>query len=170
MKLQQGMVLVTSLIICLLLSILIFSSMGDISLENKLMSSFINKKNLFYRVEKKSQDIIYNFKNHQKCISDEQDINYYFDLKLPFKCMEEKNNINLSYVIEDLGVFPCLKIKVHQQLFSSHLYRINLKSNLEKQQVSLQIVFAEQNEDTQNSCESLLINTINLGKLSWRIV
>lgn len=79
-------------------------------------------------------------------------------------CTLEIGNGTYRYVIEDLGIYPCLIYEVNQQEFATAHYRISVLQLNDKKQAFLQIRYL-------NAQEGVCVGNkrrVNIGVTSWR--
>jgi hypothetical protein len=80
-------------------------------------------------------------------------------------CALRENNLHYDYLIDDLGIYPCLKIMWNNEIHSSHHWLITVASSPPRRQVA-QLRIAKPINDV--ACELIEPRQIFTGIISWR--
>jgi hypothetical protein len=151
-----------------LLALLVLSQLQALVLEYKLLNSFQDKQQAFWRLETAGAKLILQsgFEPMNHCVLKEQDPNHVIQLLNNKKgCVFEEEGQQFYYFIEDLGVFPCLQLKSDNRLYSTRHFRLSLKAN-QGHKAILQLRFARL--ATLVQCEKKFPDRGGVGLLSWR--
>lgn len=92
----------------------------------------------------------------------------FLQLKNPNACVVHKNNQSYAYWVEDLGVQPCLLVVDHDQLWSTHHWRLSAGVVKERfQAIQIQVAIPEKNMRCEPPANWRVIQS---GIQSWRTV
>lgn len=166
-----------ALLLCLLMSFVIaFSLMVELlngRLEEKNIALMRQENQLLYNIENHMLNWIKNSDEYQHYLFSANTPNYYPEQLLQKNIvgyMEQKNNIQMNAITEDLGFLPCMKIQTEKVLQDVHFYRMSvLGENSSGLFYLLQTVFAVPEINTLDTCPDKLFKKIQAGKQSWRI-
>lgn len=127
-KQQIGIVLLTTMIMMSLLSVLMLSLMQSVLLYAKVSNQIVLTHKLFYQLEAAAQALI-SSSAPPDCILTGEDPNHIIDLLLHQKgCYFVHNEQSYSYLIDDLGLYPCLRMLYKSHTYSSHHWLITIVS------------------------------------------
>jgi hypothetical protein len=166
-----------ALLLCLLMSFVIaFSLMVELlngRLEEKNIALMRQENQLLYNIENHMLNWIKNSDGYKHSLFSVNTPNYYPEQLLQKNIvgyMEQKNNIQMNAITEDLGFLPCMKIQTEKVLQDVHFYRMSvLGENSSGLFYLLQTVFAVPEINTLDTCPDKLFKKIQAGKQSWRI-
>ncbi|MDF1684234.1 MAG: hypothetical protein P1U36_06210 [Legionellaceae bacterium] len=163
---SQGMILLTTLIMLALIASLLFSMMRGTWIYQKLVRQTRASHEAFYDLEAAASHLEKSgLKNIPKsCIKKTNDLNQPLSiLRSEQGCVLRYKNQVYYYVIADLGVFTCLKIKAQ----ASHHWSLAITaSELGHEILSLRI--AQPAGKRKKICK--VSSEISTGVLSWRYV
>lgn len=144
---QSGFVLLTTILMIAILSLLVLSLMQGVFLYIKGCNQIVTNHESFYRLEAVADKLVL---SHPAC---------------SHGCTLVEGKHEYRYELEDLGVFPCLPIKVNNVVYSSRHWRITVAA-IQPNPVILQLRIATIAGVAQ--CDGALPHTIRPGVLSWR--
>ncbi|WP_028388700.1 hypothetical protein [Legionella fairfieldensis] len=165
MNKQSGMVLITIILLLALLTLLVLSQMQMVFLSYKGLNQFYAKHQSFYQLEAaafKLASVI-----NQACIIKETDPDDLISLLTSKQgCIWVEGHEQFFYLIENLGLFPCLQTKIGETMYSTQHWRITIL-NAKDNPAFLQLRFARRTKLLACDKEPVPIKT---GLLSWRHV
>lgn len=158
---QDGIVLLTTMMMLVILSLLVLSLMQSVFLYIKSSRQIIENHQLFHQME-----VLANQLDATACIVENKDPNQLIDLLSHDQgCLIEEKGHWYQYVIEDMGVYSCLQIMVNAAPQGSHHWLITLVS-MQSPRILLQLRIARPAETT--TCDVSLAHSIASGVISWR--
>ncbi|MBA3537603.1 MAG: hypothetical protein H0T84_13515 [Tatlockia sp.] len=165
---QAGLVLLTTIMVIGLLALLTLSQLQILLLDFKAISMASKKKQDFWTLETAANTVLRNIalEGQESCLLSEKDPDVVINLlknKKGCPLIHEKQPF--YYLIEDLGVFPCLQVLIDNKIYSTRHFRLSIHS-AEKHAAILQLrharieklVICDNNEPKQSK----------LGLQSWR--
>ncbi|CDZ77103.1 hypothetical protein BN59_01385 [Legionella massiliensis] len=159
--------LVTTLMMIVVSSLLVLSQMRLFLLDYKVLSLLKEKQQSLRALEAVVAKLAAQA-TPGECILKEQAPNLIVDLlKNKRGCIFIHEEHSYYYLIEDLGVFPCLQIQRDNLNYSTHHLQISLGA-LSQRSTILQIRFAKLAEFVH--CENQKPGKSRLGLLSWRVL
>ena len=165
---QCGIVLITIMILLTGLSLLVVSQLSQVFIYYKALNQTIEKEQNFYQLETEAIKLSIKVASIQQrsCVVKEKDPNeIIFLLQDNQGCWINHKQQQFYYLIEDLGIFPCLRVTSNKGTKSTHHWRISISKKAQNSSF-LQLRFSSLAEDVQ--CEKKEINLIKTGLLSWR--
>ncbi|WP_165482638.1 hypothetical protein [Legionella gresilensis] len=169
---QQGIILLTTGLVLSLVMLLLLAQIELINLHQKAQNQFIIRTQLLQHLENIAFQLIDKINHHNAsslpCIIDKIDPNKVINLvkNQQVGCFITDNNYTYNYVVEDLGLFNCIRIKDHNGgIYPTNQWRLTIA--LQEAQTSiLQLRFANINSLKLKKCKQPVI--IESGILSWR--
>jgi hypothetical protein len=169
MRCQRGIVLFFTLMILSVLSMLILFEMQSVFLYYQSINQFIKKKESFYHLELQAKQLaLKNWQRGDKCVVGPQDSNEIIKLLLSKGCSYKSKKILYTYLVEDLGDYPCLQTIINKERFATRHFQVSIVSK-EEGSALLQLRFAEL-AFASLPCTSKLTIEVPQGILSWRYV
>lgn len=164
-KQESGMVLLTTIIMIVILTMLVLTLMQTVCLYIKISNQVVIRHETLYQLEAAAHQLI-RVKNDPNCMVTDEDLNQVVDWLLHKRgCSFKDNNHQYHYVIDDLGLYPCLQIVFGKQKYSSHHWLISIASEPPRQDI-LQLRVTEPVRAI--SCDVSSVHQINSGVISWR--
>ena len=165
MNRQEGAVLLTTLGMIVIFTTIVFSMMQALSLYIKISYRIAATHDALYQLELIAQKIFLE-KIDDNCVLTGVDMNQIVSIiKSHHGCQWLDNKKQYDYLMDDLGLFPCLPIIVDKTLVASHHWIITVTSPASFQAV-LQLRIAK--PSTIVSCNGRDVHPINKGIISWR--
>ncbi|MBA2651964.1 MAG: hypothetical protein H0U73_06850 [Tatlockia sp.] len=164
---QSGIVLLTTLILTSLLALLILTQMQLFLLNFKALRLLKEKHQAFWSLEAAASKLMQDLDGLRKgsCVLGEQGPNIVIDLlKNKQSCSLIYEKEVFYYLIEDLGIFPCLQIQFNKEKYSTRHFRLSIHSAKKKRAI-LQVRHARLANLIR--CEKEL-KPGKTGLLSWR--
>lgn len=163
MKKQEGFLLLTTLFFLSLLGVFVFYCLQSLFLYYKGLNQSIEKRQEFYELEFQARLLgLSNWEQHQSCIISEQDPSQVIHVVRQQGCVLHYKNKSYRYLVEKLGIFPCLQILRKNLHYSTQHWRITLLNESH----FLQLRIARQNKLLP--CDKNTLKLIPLGIISWR--
>lgn len=162
-RLQTGFVLVTTMMLLAVLTLLILSVMQGLLLYIKSGNQTVMNHRLFYQMEALANrlDVTAPF-----CKVHDKNPNQLIQMLLNHQgCIRVDGSHRFAYVIEDMGLFPCLQVMVDEVGQGSHHWLVTI-TTLEPSQMVLQIRIAK--PEATLICSLLPAKQIPSGIVSWR--
>ncbi len=159
------MVLLTTIILILTLTMLVLSLLHAVFLYIKVSSQVMSTHEALYQLE--AQALRLAVANHDpQCEVLEEDPNQSIEkLRHYSECLLTANKRQYTYLINDLGVYPCLHIVYGKKTYSSHHWLITLASAVPREHI-LQLRMARPVKEV--ACDRFEAREINKGVISWR--
>lgn len=163
---SKGFVLFTTMMMLVLLVLLVLSLMQAVLLYVKAGNQITKRHQAFYQLESMAHTLMPAHVLHDdQCVVRDQLPNEVIDrLKRHDGCDKKVGHHAYVYLIEDLGVFPCLRMQWHHQIRSSHHWRLTVMSKLPPYE-ALQLRFTT--SVPMMACEGTVVEIIK-GTISWR--
>ena len=162
---QGGMVLLTTIIMIVLLTMLVLTLMQAVFLYIKVSNQVVIKHEALYQLEAVAHRLMV-ANTDLDCMVSEEEPNQVVDLLLHDKgCSLIDNNRQYYYVIDDLGLYPCLQIVTEKKIYSSHLWLVTTATAPPRQDI-IQLRIAR--PDKEITCDVFNARQINKGVISWR--
>ena len=162
------MVLLTTIMMIVVLTMLVLTLMQAVCLYIKINHSVVNNHESLYQLETVARTLAMSQQvaPFTDCLFTETNPNTIVSMLLNKKgCAIIDNNRRYSYLIDDLGVFPCLKTMFNNKINSSHHWLITVASASPHTQV-LQLRVSKPVKDVD--CELFEPREISAGIISWR--
>ena len=161
---QVGIVLLTTIIMISILSLLVLTMLQAMHLYIKAGNASMSHHKLIYGLEDAAFRIIRSELSAASCIVNEKNPNHLNRLLVSGQgCPYINNKQHYSYLIADLGLYPCLQIASNNQNDGSHHWWISV---IAEQGDLLQLRIAQRMIGA--ICESRQQYYIHEGVLSWR--
>ena len=162
---QNGAVLLTTLGMIVIFTMIVFSMMQALYLYIKVSHRIAATHEALYQLELIAQKLPLE-KIVDDCVFTGVDMNQMVDLiKAHQGCQWLENKKKYDYLIDDLGIFPCLPFLVDKTLVASHHWIITVSSAASLQAV-LQLRIAK--PSTIVRCDDRDAHPIEKGIISWR--
>ncbi len=162
---QTGAILVTTILLVVILTILVLSLMQAVWLYFKASNRIAVNHQEFYQLEAMASkpDLIKHLLNDKRCTTHGKDPNQLIDLLLAEPgCQYEVDGQNYSYLLGDLGVYPCLKIISANKNYASHHWLVTIMT-ADRTLLQLRIAIPA----SPGACEQQ-VQYIDEGVISWR--
>lgn len=161
---QKGFVILITTMMLSILTMLILSLMQSVFLYIKVSNQVLIKHELLYQLEAVAQQIV-KADYSLDCLLREENPNNIIELLLQKQgCLFAWENKKYYYLINDLGLFPCLQMMSSNQVSSTHHWLVTVSSP--PQQEILQLRVAKPAKAI--ACDFDKIRLINNGVISWR--
>jgi hypothetical protein len=164
---QQGMILISTLLMISVLALIVLSQMQLIFLQFKAMSDTISRHRSFRQLEATAYQLVAERKRVKKeCVVPEaNDYRLIERLKNKKGCALTIHNEHYQYLMEDLGVYPCMETFINSQRYTTKHTRLTVALLLDKPLI-LQLRTA--NVGKYRVCEGNQPVIVKPGILSWR--
>lgn len=160
---SSGFILLTTMMMIVILTLLVMAPLKSVLLYMKAHKAVIESDQMAYNLEQ----VAYRLADSPfaaDCIVNDVDPNEMRYLLQQLKCSLKHNNKIYYYIINDLGIYPCLKIDVQGVFYSSHHWFIQvLASGSKEQRLNLRIA----KPDKALPCELMDQRQIYSGLVSW---
>lgn len=167
MKHQNGIVLFTTILMLAMITVLILSLMQAVFLYAKASNHLAHRHEIFYQLESAAHQLsaLNLLSSDDACMlkgeAPDKIVNL---LKFHKGCQINMNHHVFEYLIDDLGVFPCLQIDSNHHLDSSHHYLLTVAIHQLPQLEWIQLRIAKRIAPLPCDEETRLIHE---GILSW---
>lgn len=162
---QTGLVLLTTIIMISILTLLVLSLMQSMLLYLKAHNQVLIKHEVLYQLEAAAYQIAKETYSSD-CVLTNENPNRMLELLLSKRgCVFMEENRQYLYLIDDLGLFPCLQIKSGNEIQSSHHWLITVISST-SQHTALQLRVVKLTQAI--ACKAAEIRWIKKGVVSWR--
>ncbi len=159
------MVLLTTSIMIAILTMLVLTLMQAVFLYIKVGNQVVIKHEALYQLEAAAHKLIM-ANDEPNCMVTDEDPNQIVDLLLHnHGCLLSDNHRQYYYVIDDLGLYPCLQIVYRKKIYSSHHWLISVATAPPRQDI-LQLRIAKPVRAMR--CDFFEDRQINRGVISWR--
>ncbi|WP_131796114.1 hypothetical protein [Legionella lansingensis] len=139
--------------------------MQNIFLYYKGLNQFLEEKEVIYQLEFQAQQLAQkDWKRGEECLIGEQNPAQVIELLLSRGCLLAGEKAHYLYLVEELGIYPCLQTTLGEHAFGTRHLRINILSK-EPKAGFLQLRVAR--PASLSACTKQPIH-IPLGLLSWR--
>lgn len=166
-KIYSGFILPITMIMIASMTVLTLSLMQSIFIYLKLIHQIEKKHDNFYALEATAIRLA-NAMDHpgrSECTMNLMDPNQMIEmLERHQGCRYTHKNRHYEYLMDDLGIFPCLKIISNHTRYSSHHWLISVVTSSNASVLQLRI--AKPYKDI--SCDGRDEHLINPGVISWR--
>ena len=165
---SKGFVLFTTILMLAMLTLLVLSLMQAVLLYVKAGNQLTKRHQAFYQLETAAHLLRFSHLAHQdaQCIVAEKLADQVIErLKHQHGCEKVIENQAYLYLIEDLGIEPCLQVIAHDVPFSTRHWRLTLGAEGENHDY-LQIRVAELTG--HRPCLNQQVLQIRPGLVSWR--
>ena len=161
------MVLLTTIVMIVVLTMLVLTLMQAIFLYIKVNHQVVRKHDALYALETVAYSLMISEKN-KECLVHIEDPNQVIEqLSHQLGCVIHDNGREYHYLIDDLGVFPCLQIQLDEKIYSSQQWLISVASSPPQQEI-MQLRIAK--PVMAIACDQGDALQINRGLMSWRRV
>lgn len=164
---QKGMVLVTIILFLGLLTALLLTQSQALFIFYKAINQAIISDQHFYQLETEAMKLSRNVQRlPHACMTTNNDPNDVINL-LQHKqgCSFKKDQQQYFYLINDLGSFPCLQVKMREGTAGTYHWLVNVATETQKfQMLQLRVAMLQE----ASLCEKKESNLIKTGLLSWR--
>ena len=164
---QEGMVLLMTIIMVVIMTLLVLSLMQDVLLYFKVSHQVVNKHRDLYQLEAIANRISKAVFEPDCVFTDTNPNQIVAMLSHHDGCVFADHGRQYDYLIDDLGIYPCLHLRSNKKLYSSHHWLISVATQSAPQSL-LQLRVAQPYRLLD--CELLETREINNGGLSWRYV
>ena len=162
---ENGAGLVTTLGMIMIFTLVVFSMMQALSLPIKVSHQMIVTHEKFYELELVAHKLSQTNRK-EDCVFTGVDMNQMIVfLKEHRGCLWIENKQEYEYLIDDLGIFPCLPMLVNNERVSSHHWVITVASAASLQ-IVLQLRIAQPSRMAR--CDDFEADPIKKGVVSWR--
>ena len=179
---QQGTIIIWVSIFLLLFAMLMVLSLQGLHIDIKLANQDEILEKTFYSAEaalRKGENQVIK-RQISSCRVAKRDFNYYPQMnanwwKTKSNCSIDLNEVMSYYVIEDLGIEPCILLVDGDDLIENvvsvaHFYRVSASARMQMHQLmNLQttMIIAE---TVDNTCDQQQFQVASKGRQSWREV
>ncbi len=147
------------------LTLLILSFMQAVFLYMKVSNQITKQHEAFYQLEAVANKLAAEIYDAD-CVVTAEDPNQVIEMLLQSHgCSLTDNHHYFSYLIDDLGVIPCLYILSGKEHYSSHHWLVTVATGPPKQEI-MQLRIARPVKTV--TCEFNEARQINQGIISWR--
>ncbi len=160
---QSGMVLLTTMMMIVILTLLVLSLMQGVFLYIKSCNQVMANHHVFHQMEgiANTLDLA-----NAACVVWDKNPNQLVDMLLANQgCVVVDGTRQYRYVLEDLGLYPCLQILMDEFMHGSHHWLVTLAS-MQPPNIILQMRMAR--PFVTDRCESSSSQRIYSGIVSWR--
>ncbi len=166
MKVRElGMVLLITVMMMSLLTLFILTLLQAVFLCVKVNHQVQETHQAFHQLEATASRLMLEGVNPE-CVFTNENPNHIIRLVSNHGgCSLTDNQHRYDYLMDDLGLYPCLKIRSTNQLLSSHHWLITIASTSSKASI-LQLRIAK--PDKVVACGEASEHLINAGVISWR--
>jgi hypothetical protein len=164
---QQGLILVTTLLLLALLALFTLAQLQFILLDYQALNAVREKQQALWELESLTGQLVntVDLTTPGPCLLKSQDLNKPLDLLVKQQgCRLDKGKKRFYYLFEDLGIFPCLQLRLKQRLQSTQHFSLSIRAA--KQTPLLQVRFAR--PIALQTCEAGKVNQGHIGLLTWR--
>lgn len=152
----------------LLSSLLVLAQMQLLLLDYKVFNQFKERQRVFQSLERAAARLTAEMDLPGECVLQKDAANLVVDLlKRKGGCLFIYEKKAYYYLIEDLGLFPCLQVQREQLSYGTHHRRLSLRSRADYPAI-LQIRYARLAKFV--SCTMQRPGQGRLGVLSWRLL
>ena len=161
---QRGMVLLITVMMISLLTLFVLSLLQAVMLSVKVSHQVVKQHQSFYQLESVATSLL-QITPVPACMLTNEDPNQIIALlSQQTGCSLIDNHRAYSYLIDDLGLQPCLRVISGHKLYSSHHWLFTIKDT--SSGVTLQLRIAKPNPLIP--CDEAEVRMINEGMISWR--
>ena len=165
---QIGVVLLTTIIMIVVITMLVLTLMHSVFLYFKISNQVVRRHEILYQLEAVAHKLAAanNELTPSDCILTETDPNQMIDMLLHNNgCSLTDTNRQYYYLLDDLGLYPCLQILLGNKVYSSHHWLISVATP-PPQQTILQLRVAKPFREM--ACDLFEERRISNGVISWR--
>jgi hypothetical protein len=167
---QKGVVLFTTIILLTLVTLLTISQLQMAFLYYHALNQVVEKNQFLYQLEAAANRLVLDESGplQQACIIKERNPNAVIEmLKNKQGCVLIHDKQQFFYLVEELGLFPCLQFQDTKVTYSTQHWRINIITD-EKYSGFLQLRIARLAKLA--ACENAKPRQTKVGLLSWRYI
>lgn len=162
---QQGMILPSTLLIISLLALITLAQLQLFFLQIKATNQISFEKNIFKQLEKEASLLLVSKAMQKECLIHKINANKVIQgLQHQQGCLVAIDNGSYRFMIEDMGIFPCLKIRVNHSFYASRHWRLTMITDDAKHSLQLRIAKKGPNQ----LCEQQDFIVMRPGVISWR--
>lgn len=162
---NQGFIFFLTLSLLSMMSLLLLTSMAHVLLYHKIINKLDERNRDFYALEQVVIKLSQSSFDDNSCVVPAIGANKTLSLLLHHaRCSLSENNKRYQYIIEDLGVLPCLVTMAKE---ASHHRRITVGVGREEGGLALMQVRVIQATPAASQCSGMM-QTIKPGISSWR--
>ncbi len=164
---SKGFVLFTTILMLAMVTLLILSLMQAVLLYVKAGNQITKRHQAFYQLETVTHLLWHSHLEHHdsQCTVEDKSPNEVLGLlQHHHGCEKVFGQQAYLYLIEDLGSFPCLRIELHHQIWSSHHWRLTVMAKMPPY-ATLQLQFSK--PVSLQACDGHAV-IIREGVVSWR--
>lgn len=164
MKRQQaGMVLLTTIMLIVIITMLILTLMQGILLYIKSNKQIVSNHQSFYQMEAFAHKLNL---NSSACTVHNKNSNQLITILQTHQgCTLVDGSYQYTYILGDMGSFPCLQIQVGDTWYGSRHVLVTIATRQQHEQL-LQFHFALPAKTS--ICQSSALHRIHQGVVSWR--
>lgn len=161
---QRGIVLLTTMMILVIVTLLILSLMQGVFLYIKSSHQIMRHHEVFRQME--IMATTRNLRSNAACVVQDKNPNQLVDmLSANQGCIIGEGPHQYRYIVDDLGLYPCLQLVVDEVVQGSHHWLVTLAS-MKPPKLVLQLRMVEPAEASK--CELGMARQIHSGVISWR--
>lgn len=166
---QQGIILFSTVCMIALLSLLVLSQLQLFFLEFKAFNQVARQNKTLKNIESVSKKLLADTGVwSKKCLIQAMNSPLLIEkLQANEGCLYRENGIDYQYVIENLGMFPCLQSRVNAVLYSTQHWRFTI---IEKTTNQLTLQLRVATLKAYLACETGEVSLIKPGIISWRYI
>lgn len=162
---QKGIVLFMTMITLSIVTLLILSLMQATLLYVKASNQLIQRHHAFYQLEAAANQLgVFSIRDSRCMVSDKDPNEVVELLQRQHGCTTVVEQQSYRYLVEDLGVYSCLRIKSGRRLQSSHHWLLSVTTGGPTFEL-LQLRIARKVDLAPCDGRSIIINE---GVVSWR--
>lgn len=165
---QQGMILFYTLMLTSMLALLVLTQSQLVLLQLKAANRIQLNRQIFHKLEVQVNQLVAAGSDHwpRECLVTERNP----DVVLKFLeskkgCHVKEKGQEYHYIMEDLGLFPCLAVSIDHKVYGTRHWRLTITAS-GYEAMSLQVRIASASPDSQ--CENNPVIYVNTGIISWR--
>lgn len=162
---QQGMILLNTLLMISLLALMTLSQLQLFFLQLKATNQLLFEKKIVQQLEMSAGILLAAKTVKKECLIPMINANKVIKrLQRQEGCLTIINNKPYRFMIEDAGIFPCLKIRVANQVYASRHQRLTIMTDDTHHSLQWRIAKIAPDE----SCEQPASVVIKPSVISWR--
>jgi type II secretory pathway component PulJ len=169
MNKEKGFILIFALCITTIVSLLVLSSMKNLMIYQHAATIREREHQRFYQLERITRQLIHLPKKQLRSCTQEHDKANYSIIQLVEQqgCQLSIQETNYWYLVEDLGIYPCLITVNAKSLTGSHHFRVTVLTP-ETEEYSASLVQVRVIETAKSQLCTGTINYVRQGISSWR--
>lgn len=160
---QRGIILLTTMMMIGILTLLVLSLMQGVFLYIKSSHQVMTNHQVFRQMEIMSTQLKL---TNTDCMAQDKSPNQLVDMLLAKQgCIMTDGTYQYRYVVEEVGLYPCLQLVVDGELKNSHHWLVTVASmQLPEWVVQMRIA----RPLGSSTCELAMARQIHSGVISWR--